>query len=298
MYVIIGATGGVGAVIARSLLRSGHEVRVVGRSAERLRPLVEEGAAPFVVKSITDAETMVAAFDGATAAYTMAPPLSDDVSYEAVGRTMAAALVRANVGYAVNLSALGADLGKAGGHTADYTDLERGFAAVEELNVLHLRPCLFMTSFYSWIGPIRKDGAVQGMLRGDLGVPRIASSDIADVAVEALLALDFQGRATRELQGQRDLSMDEAAAIIGREIGMGGLRYAEVSPEEWIDLQMRRFGRSRQAAERMNRMYVAWNDGSIMRTAEKRSPSNTTPTRFETFIREDFLPRYRAAAAE
>lgn len=297
MYAIIGATGGIGAAVARKLLRGGHPVRVVGRSAERLKPLAEEGAAPFLIESITDADAMAAAFDGAAAVYTMAPPLSGDVSYEAVGRVMAAALARANVGHAVNLSALGADLGEAGGHTADYTDLERGFAGAGELNVLHLRPCLFMTSFYGWIGPIMNEGAVQGMLRGDLGVPRIASSDIADVAVEALLALDFRGTAIRELHGQRDLSMDEAATIIGRGIGMPALRYVEVAPEQWIDLQMRRFGRTRAAAERMNRMYAAWNDGSLMRTAEKRSPSNTTPTPFETFVSEDFLPRYRSAAA-
>lgn len=297
MYVIIGASGGIGAVVARNLLQRGKQVRVVGRSAERLAPLVAEGATPYLIPSITDADALVGAFGGAEAAYTMAPPLSGDVSYQAVGRTMAVALARAGVGHVVNLSALGADLGEAGGHTADYTDLERGFAAVAGLDVLHIRPSLFMTSFFGWIDPIKRYGAVQGMLRGDLGVPRIASSDIAQVVADALLAAPLQGSSSRELHGQRDLSMDEAAAIIGEAIGMPSLRYVEVPPDEWARLQIERFGRSPEAAERMNRMYAAWNDGSLMRTAEARSAANTTPTRFETFVREEFLPRYRSAAA-
>jgi hypothetical protein len=43
----------------------------------------------------------------------------------------------------------------------------------------------------------------------------IATRDIGAVAAEELLKLHFQQKQTRELQGQRDLTMMEAAAIIG-----------------------------------------------------------------------------------
>ena len=38
MYVITGASGNTGNVVARRLLAEGRKVRVIGRSAENLRP--------------------------------------------------------------------------------------------------------------------------------------------------------------------------------------------------------------------------------------------------------------------
>ena len=48
MYVITGATGNTGNIIARTLLGLNQKVRAIGRSADRLEPLAAEGAEPFV----------------------------------------------------------------------------------------------------------------------------------------------------------------------------------------------------------------------------------------------------------
>jgi len=42
----------------------------------------------------------------------------------------------------------------------------------------------------------------------------IATKDVGAVAAEALLKLDFKGKQTQELQGQRDLNYKEVATII------------------------------------------------------------------------------------
>ena len=47
MYVVTGATGHTGNVVAKSLLNKGAKVRVVGRSVDRLKAFVAEGAEPF-----------------------------------------------------------------------------------------------------------------------------------------------------------------------------------------------------------------------------------------------------------
>ncbi len=47
-----------------------------------------------------------------------------------------------------------------------------------------------------------------------------------------LLALDFSGKQTRELLGQRDLSMDEATAIIGKAIEKPDLKYVQLPGEQ------------------------------------------------------------------
>ena len=55
MYIVTGATGNTGSVIAEKLLASGEKVRAVGRDAKRLEPLTRKGAEAFVA-DLTDAE--------------------------------------------------------------------------------------------------------------------------------------------------------------------------------------------------------------------------------------------------
>jgi uncharacterized protein YbjT (DUF2867 family) len=44
MYVILGASGNTGSVVAETLLKNREKVRVVGRNKERLAPFVKQGA--------------------------------------------------------------------------------------------------------------------------------------------------------------------------------------------------------------------------------------------------------------
>ena len=58
-------------------------------------------------------------------------------------------------------------------------------------------------------------------------MPMIATGDIGAAAATELLELDFQGHQVRELQGQRDLTMRAATAIIGEAIGRPDLAYVQ-----------------------------------------------------------------------
>jgi uncharacterized protein YbjT (DUF2867 family) len=291
MYAIVGATGFTGSVVATQLLFLGKKVRAVSRSKERLASLIAKGAEPYVLESILDEPAMAQAFRGVEAVYAMVPPVSTEIPYDKAASVMAKAAVKSGVSHVVSLSGVGAHLQGGGGHCADSYYFEEAFNKVGGLNILHLRCCFFMTSFFSWIDQIKTKGNVRGLLRGDVALPRIAARDIGQVATDALASCNFQGIVTRELQGQRDISMDEAAKIIGNTIGMD-LSYVQVSPQEWIDAQVSQ-GRSAVSAEQMNEMYCGWNDGSI-RCSERRSAANTTPTTFETFVTEEFVPRFLA----
>ena len=70
MYVITGATGHTGSVIADTLLAKGQKVRVIGRSKDRLERFVAKGAEAFVA-DVKDAAALTKAFDGARAVYAM-----------------------------------------------------------------------------------------------------------------------------------------------------------------------------------------------------------------------------------
>ena len=73
MYVITGATGNTGSVVAERLLEAGQKVRVVGRDPKRLEKFTEKGAESFIADA-TDAGALTNAFAGAKAVYAMIPP--------------------------------------------------------------------------------------------------------------------------------------------------------------------------------------------------------------------------------
>src|SRR5512134_3240431 len=73
LHVVLGATGHVGGVIASRLLDQKKTVRVVGRSADRLKPFTVRGA-EGMAGSIEDPAFAARALAGAGAAFVLVPP--------------------------------------------------------------------------------------------------------------------------------------------------------------------------------------------------------------------------------
>ena len=119
----------------------------------------------------------------------------------------------------------------------------------------------------------------------------IATRDIAEVAAQLLLDLGFSGHSTRELLGQRDITMEEATRILGKAIGKGDLGYVQF-PYEQAEQAMVALGLSQDVARSVNEMDRALNEERV-RPLEKRSAANTTPTSFEQFA-ERFAAVYRS----
>jgi NAD(P)-dependent dehydrogenase (short-subunit alcohol dehydrogenase family) len=67
MYVILGATGNTGSIVANFLLSKGQKVRVIGRDTGRLQPFVDKGAEAFTA-DLNDAAALAKTFSGARAA--------------------------------------------------------------------------------------------------------------------------------------------------------------------------------------------------------------------------------------
>jgi uncharacterized protein YbjT (DUF2867 family) len=294
MYVITGATGNTGSEAAQALLKKGEKVRVLGRSAERLKDLVAQGAEPFLA-DLGDAAALAPAFAGARAVYAMIPPnlAAPDIRahQDRVSDALAAALEKSGVKHVVSLSSIGADKTEGNGPVAGLYVLESKLNRVPGLNVLHLRAGYFMENTLAQIGVIKSMGMLAGPLRGDLKLPMIATRDIGQYAARALLKLDFTGQSTRELLGQRDITMDEVARIIGQAIGRPALSYSKV-PDMMLKPALTSMGMSSDMASRLLEMSAALNSGH-MRALEPRSAANTTPTSFETFVAEEFVPAYQ-----
>jgi len=295
MYVVTGATGNTGRVVANRLLDQGKKVRVIGRNRERLQPLVARGAEAFVA-DLSDQTAVKQAFTGANAVYAMIPPNVANPDFRAEQRrvtaAIAAALEHAGVEHAVTLSSIGADKESGTGPVVGLLEWEQALNRIAGLNVVHLRAGYFMENTLGQVGAIGAMGKTAGPLRGDLNLPMIATRDIGSAAAELLTALDFSGKQTRELLGQRDLSMNEASSTIGKAIEKPDLEYVQL-PDAMMKPIFVQMGMSSNLAELILEMAHALNSGH-MRALEPRSSRNTTPTSFETFVKEEFVPLYRA----
>ncbi len=299
MLVITGATGNTGRVVAETLLAKGEKIRVIGRSAERLQPFVAKGAEAFGA-DVTDEAAMTKAFTGATAVYAMIPPnmKAEDVraSQLAVGRALAGAIGKAGVKHVVFLSSVGAQNAEGCGPVSGLHHVEKLFNGIAGANVLCLRPAYFMENFLMQIGMIKNMGMLGGVIKGDVSLPTIATRDIGPVAADALLKCDWSGNATRELLGQRDITMAEAAKVIGAAIGKPGLSYTAF-PGFMAKPALTQMGLSKSIADALVEMSEAINDCRMV-PLEKSSPANTTPTSIEWFAKNVFAPAFQASAAK
>ena len=144
------------------------------------------------------------------------------------------------------------------------------------------------------IGMIHEMGMFGQALLPDLKLPMIATRDVGDYAAQRLLDLDFSGKQTRELLGERDLSMTEATAVIARGIGKPDLRYVQF-PYDQVQQVLTQMGIPPKTAAVYIEMYKAINAG-VIAPQEPRSPENSTPTSFEKFVQDVFAPAYHRKA--
>ena len=286
MITVMGATGHTGRVTAEALLARGEKVRVVGRDAGKLAPLVARGA-EAAVGSASDASFLGRAFAGAETVYTLLPPDMGVPDLRAhqdrVGEATVQALRQAGVKRVVFLSSVGADLPSGTGPIA-------GLHAQEErlrklgVAVLLLRPGYFFENFHASLPMIRHQGMNGGAIAPDVKMAMIATRDIGAAAAAAIAARDFSGVEVRNLLGPRDLSLAEATRILGAAIGKPALAYVQF-PYDAFGAALVQAGLTPDLSRLYVEMARAFNDG-IVKVAGGRTPASTTPTTFESFATE------------
>src|SRR5689334_22834724 len=289
MYVILGATGNTGSIVANFLLSKGKKVRVVGRDSGRLQRFVDKGAEALTA-NLSDAAALGKAFSGARAAYLLLPPAKSREDQERDSDAIAKAVKESGLGYAVHLSSYGAQVPEGTGPVAGLHSSEQKLNAISGLNVLHLRAAYFMENNLAAIGMIHVMGMFGHALLPDLKLPMIATRDIGDYAARRMLNLDFSGKQTRELLGERDLSMTEITAAIARGIGNPDLRYVQL-PYGQMEQALTQMGISPKSIALYIEMFRAINTG-VLAAQEPRSRENSTPTSFEKFVQDVFAPAY------
>ena len=111
MFVVLGASGNTGKIVAETLLRQKKKVRVVLLDAANAKAWDEAGA-DVAIADIDDGAALERAFSGAEDIYALLPPNFNSshvrVDINRRAHTIAAAVEAAGVPHVVLLSAIGA----------------------------------------------------------------------------------------------------------------------------------------------------------------------------------------------
>ncbi|HEU5078552.1 MAG TPA: NAD(P)H-binding protein [Opitutaceae bacterium] len=294
-FVITGATGNIGNRVARLLLNQDQSVRVLGRSRERLQPLIDLGATPYV-GDMRDLALVTELFRGADAALLVCKGNRTSRDYRTefagAGRTYAAAAQATGLKSAVFISSLGAHDERNRGLILMHGDVEQILNEVDGLNVVHLRAPGFFENLFYFLPLMREHQRLITPIALDARLEMAATADVADIAVQLLSDLGFGGKSVIEIYGQREVTMTQIAKLLGEAI-------ERPFPAEFLERdddieRMVRAGIGRDFATLMNDVW-----SSISRRSQKSDQKVGTrraTTEIETFLRQRLVPALQAAA--
>lgn len=286
-YVITGGAGNISKPLTEKLLKAGHDVTVISRNAEHLKPLTDLGA-KAAIGSVNDIAFLKKAFSGADAVYTMVPPnlATDDMkaSIAEVGKNYAKALKTNNVKYVVNLSSVGAHLPDGVGPVSGLYRVEQALNELKDTNIKHLRATYFFSNFLGNVGMVKNMNIIGGNFGGDdfkmlLADPR----DIAEVAFEELSNLNFTGHSARYI-GSDERSTADIAKTIGTAIGNPQLPWVTFTDEQAYGGMMQ-MGLPENAAKNYAEMGHAMHDGSMFEDYWKHHPDKLGKIKLEDFAK-------------
>lgn len=285
---VTGSLGNIGRVLIDKLASNGHKVKVVTSRAERAAEIEQLNATP-IVGSVEDYDFVKKAFAESDAVYLMIPPnfRTTDLKHyiKTVGKQYADALNETGVKYAVNLSSIGAHLKHGLGPTGPNYYVEQKLNELQNVNVLHLRPGMFLTNFYGAIPMIKQQNIVGNNFNGTVILPLTHPKDIAEVAFKALNNLSFSGKQIQYIVSDEKNGFD-VAAILGNATGQPMVNWVELSDEHLLAALLQN-----GLSEQMARVYIieigiALRDGSFMEDYNKNKYLSVGRTTLQDFARE------------
>ncbi|MFD0361065.1 NAD(P)H-binding protein [Nocardia sp. GCM10030253] len=178
MIVVTGATGNVGRTLVQTLAAAGEQVTAVSRGTE---PALPDGVR-HQQADLTQPETLAPAFAGATALFLHDTGTSAHLMDP---RAILELAKSAGIQRVVQLSSQGVATRP---ESASHGQLGRSFEEAVRASGLEwtiLRPGAFASNAYAWVESARSQRTVAAPF-GDIGLPVIDPSDIAEVAAAAL----------------------------------------------------------------------------------------------------------------
>lgn len=264
MFVVSGATGNTGSVVAQTLINKGQPVRVIVRSEAKGAPWKAKGA-EVAVAEIMDIGAMTKALEGATGAYFMLPPDLANESFLSDSLRRAEAIVKvasaARLPHAVILSSVGAQHSERVGPIATIAHMEKLFVAAG-IPLSAVRPAYFLENIRDVMPAVLQNGVYPSMILPlDHKIDMVATSDIGVAVAAALLDPPAAAHRVIELKGAQQYSAEDIASKLSTSLGRD-IAAVPVPQEAWIEV-LKESGLSQQSAEIMAEMHENINNGRI-----------------------------------
>ena len=276
LFVVAGATGHIGSVVARELLAKGHQVRALVRSAEKAQPLATAGA-ELLTGELSDAAFVAKALRGADAAFLLQPPPPHDVAdvhafQTRIVQAEAAAVTESGIRHVVQLSSWGAELASGTGPIVGLHDLEEALRKTRAV-VTSLRAGSFTENLLMMLPAAQRGGVLPHFLPADVKLANIATVDIAHVAIRALLSPPSTSEIVYVMGANEYSPVDHAAYLskkLGKEVKLHNVAVSQVSAS------MQQQGASPALGDLMQQFYEGMASGVFVIEAGNRVEKGTT----------------------
>lgn len=285
---VTGSLGNISRILTKKLVSNGHEVKVVTSNAERAKEIEQLNAIPLV-GSVEDYEFVKKSLEGCDAVYLMIPPnfrAADLKRYiKTVGEQYANALKETGVKYAVNLSSIGSHLENGLGPTGSNFYVEQKLNELQDVNVLHLRPGMFLTNFYGAIPMIKHQNILGNNFGGAVNLPLTHPKDIAEAAFKALDSLAISGKQIQYIVSDEKNGF-EVAQTLSNAVGKSDVNWFEFSDEQLLSALVQNGFSEQMAKVYMVEIGVALRGGSFMENYNKNKSQSIGGTTLQDFSKE------------
>jgi uncharacterized protein YbjT (DUF2867 family) len=221
IFVVAGATGHVGASVARELLAAGHKVRAIVRSVDKAKDLAGRGA-ELLAGELNDATFLARALRGADGAFLLLPPPPPDspdvrAFQDRLAHVEATAVAESGVRHVVLLSSWGAEHPAGTGPIVGLHVLEEALKKTRALYTF-LRAGSFTENLLAMLPAAQHQGVLPNFFPPEHKVATIATRDIAAVAVRSMLAPPAASEVVYVF-GTHEYSAVDNAAYLSKKLG-------------------------------------------------------------------------------
>ncbi len=277
-------TGNIGSRVTQLLIKAGAKITLLVRNPDKLDQVVREYATVHQ-GSLQDVDFVVEATQGAKALLWVTPYNFATDNLRAwqshLGDCVAKAVQKNQIPYVMNISSNGAQLAEGMGPISGLHAIEQKLNQVAT-NIIHLRPGFFMENYITQLEALQTQNSVFMPIPGAQRISMIATRDIAEVAANWLLNRSWSGQLILGLHGPANISFDEAATIIGKELGKP-ITHVQITLDQFRQ-SLLNIGATSDVVNQYAQMWQAISHPDYT-PAEPRTDETTTPTTLAEFVR-------------
>jgi uncharacterized protein YbjT (DUF2867 family) len=281
--VVTASTGNIGSKIVQQLLNEGQQVIAITRDKSKAAPLAALGAS-IAEGSLDDHEFLTQTLIGADALFALIPPEYTAVDFRgrqnAIGESIAKAIVSSGVPKVVNLSSLGAEHSAHVGPIKGLHDQEQRLNQIKNLDLTHLRAAYFYENTFFGAHLVAEQGVFGTAVRPDVRFAHVATADIANIAVKLLTEPTEPGSRIIEAISEPQTSMSQITRAIAQTTNKP-VQYVSF-PYDATRQALISSGLSADVADQFVELYDAMNQGLIHSNGFAAKLSQTKP--FAEFI--------------